>query len=295
MVHGVDNAGLREMKMQSGMPCKICASASRERFRARILAKYDVTYYCCDSCGFLQTEEPYWLSESYQNSLTTSDTGSLLRSLSLAEIVSVVLYFFFDENARYLDHAGGYGLFTRRMRDIGFDFYWRDRYSPNLLAKGFEYTEATGSVELITCFESFEHFGDPLAEIEGMLSISRSIIFTTELLPHPLPKPDEWYYYGLHHGQHISFYSARTLAFIADKYRLKFYAAHPVYILSKESFQPAMLKLLLRLRRFGLFVYVKQRVESRTVADSIELAARSVANRQPEERILGAGYDKTSG
>lgn len=274
--------------MQSGVACKICASASRERFRARILAKYDVTYYYCESCGFLQTEDPYWLSESYQNFLTTSDTGSLLRSLSLAEIVSVVLYFFFDKNSRYLDHAGGYGLFTRRMRDIGFDFYWRDRYSPNLLATGFEYEKATGSVELITSFESFEHFSDPLAEIEGMLSISRNIIFTTELLPHPLPEPDEWYYYGLHHGQHISFYSARTLAFIAGKYGLQFHAAHPVYILSKGSLQPAMLKLLLRLRRFGLFFYVKQRMKSRTVADSIELAARPVANRQPEERTFRA-------
>jgi hypothetical protein len=266
--------------MQSRVTCKICASLSREHFRARILGKYDVTYYYCDSCGFLQTEEPYWLNESYKDSLTTSDTGSLLRSLSLAEILSVILYFFFDESFCYLDYAGGYGLFTRRMRDIGFDFYWRDRYSPNLLAKGFEYTEATGRVELITSFESFEHFGDPLAEIERMLLISRNIIFTTELLPHPPPKPDEWYYYGLHHGQHISFYSVQTLTFIANKYGLQLYTAYPVYILSEKALQPAMMKMLLWLRRFGLFLFIKHRLTSRTVADSIQLAARSVADHQ---------------
>jgi hypothetical protein len=261
--------------MQSVIACKICASMSREQFNATVLGKYHVRYYFCDNCGFLQTEEPRWLSESYRDSITASDTGALLRSLSFAEIASVILYFFFNRNSRYLDFAGGYGLFSRRMRDIGFDFYWHDRYSPNLLAKGFEYTEALGKVELITSFESFEHFSDPTAEIERILSISRNILFTTELLPHPVPRPDEWYYYGLHHGQHVSFYSHRTLRYIANKYSLHLYSAQPLHILTEKVLQPAVLTLLLGLRRFGLFFYVKQRMTGRTVRDSIELAGRS--------------------
>ncbi len=38
----------------------------------------------------------------------------------------------------FLDYAGGYGVFTRLMRDIGFDFYWHDPYTQNLFANGFE-------------------------------------------------------------------------------------------------------------------------------------------------------------
>ncbi|MGD1074632.1 MAG: class I SAM-dependent methyltransferase [Thermodesulfovibrionales bacterium] len=235
------------------------------------MRKYDVSYFYCDMCGFLQTEEPFWLPESYHESITLPDTGGLLRSLALAEIISVLIYFIFDRSARYLDYAGGHGLFTRRMRDIGFDFFWRDRYSPNLLASGFEYTEDLGSIELITSFESFEHFSDPIKEIETMLALSRNIIFTTDLLPSPVPQPEDWYYYGLPHGQHISFYSLRTLQYIADRYRLKLYSVYPLHILTPKNLSSASLKLLLRLRGLGLFLYVKRKMRSRTVDDSIVL------------------------
>jgi len=252
--------------------CRICKSKTKRYFEAQILSKYLIAYYYCDTCGFLQTQEPFWLSESYHESITLPDTGGLLRSLSLAEIISVLICFSFDRNARYLDFAGGYGVFARRMRDIGFDFYWQDRYSPNLFARGFEYTPDAGKIELITSFESFEHFREPLKEIESMLALSKNIVFTTDLLPTPVPGPEDWYYYGLQHGQHISFYSLRTLQYIADKYRLKLYFVHPLHILTPRTISSTSLKLLMRLRRFGLFLYIKRIMKSRTVEDSITLA-----------------------
>jgi hypothetical protein len=252
--------------------CRICSALSQEVLEARILGKYNVKYYFCNKCGFLQTENPYWLKEAYQSSITVSDTGGLLRSLAHAEIVSVLLYFLFDKHARFLDFAGGYGVFTRRMRDIGFNFYWQDRYTQNLFVPGFEYTDDIGDIEVLTSFESFEHFKNPIEEIETILSFSKSIIFTTELLPCPLPQPDEWHYYGLHHGQHISFYSLKTLQFIADKYELNLYAAHPLHILTSKRINSIQLNLLLKLRRFGLFLYVKKKMRSRTVSDSIKLS-----------------------
>ena len=65
------------------------------------------------------------------------------------------------------------------MRDIGFDFYRYDKFSENLLARGFEYKN--GGIELITCFEAFEHFDKPIEEIENMFKISKNILFSTEL------------------------------------------------------------------------------------------------------------------
>jgi Methyltransferase domain len=254
--------------------CRICASATHEIFKARILSKYNVAYYHCATCGFLQTEEPYWLDEAYHTSITTSDTGGLLRNLALAETCSVLIYFLFDKYARYLDFAGGYGIFTRRMRDIGFDFYWDDRYSTNLLARGFEYTEELGKVEAVTTFESFEHFSNPLKEIETMFLFSKNIIFTTDLLPSPVPKPEEWYYYGLHHGQHISFYSNRTLEFIASKYNLNYYSIGSLHFFTEKKIEPALIKLFLKLKKIGLFLFVKKNMISRTTGDSIELTRR---------------------
>jgi hypothetical protein len=260
---------------EAELNCRICSALSKEVFKAKILGKYNVAYYFCNKCEFLQTERPYWLEEAYQISINASDTGSLLRSLVHAELVSVIIYFLFDKQSKCLDFAGGYGVFTRRMRDIGFDFYWQDRYTQNLFARGFEYTDNIGDIEVLTSFESFEHFENPIREVETMLSFSKSIIFTTELLPYPVPQPDEWHYYGLNHGQHISFYSLKTLQFIADKYGLNLYAAHPMYILTSKNINSIQLKLLLKLRRFGLFIYVKKKMKSRTVSDSIELTKLS--------------------
>jgi hypothetical protein len=92
-----------------------------------ILNKYDIKYYHCVNCGFLQTEESYWLNEAYDESINISDTGIMSRNIHLSKITTLILYFFFDKNNKFLDFAGGYGIFTRLMRDIGFDFYWSDK------------------------------------------------------------------------------------------------------------------------------------------------------------------------
>ncbi len=43
------------------MICKICNHESKHLFQGKILGKYKITYFHCRHCGFLQTEEPYWL------------------------------------------------------------------------------------------------------------------------------------------------------------------------------------------------------------------------------------------
>src|SRR5690606_10191648 len=122
----------------------------------------------------------------------------------------------------FLDYAGGYGIFTRIMRDIGFDFYWDDPYTENLLSKGFQKQEAD-KYEALTTFESFEHFEDPLAEIAKIADISENIIFSTALVPKPLPAPTDWWYYAFEHGQHIAFYSTKTFEVIAERFNLHYY------------------------------------------------------------------------
>ena len=187
------------------MNCKICNHKAKNIFTAKILNKYYAKYYYCNHCGFLQTEEPYWLKEAYNNFISIIDTGIMSRNIGSSKITATILYFLFDPQGKYLDFAGGYGIFTRLMRDIGFDFYWHDLYSPNLVARGFESKSISLKYELITSFESLEHFVEPIKEIESMIKFSDNILFSTELLPSTLPKPEEWWYYALEGGQHISF------------------------------------------------------------------------------------------
>lgn len=250
------------------MKCKICKQENEFIFNAKMLNKYDIEYYHCSHCGFLQTEEPYWLDEAYTESINTSDTGYMQRNLNLSAKLTVLLALFFNKDARFLDYAGGYGVFVRLMRDVGFDFYWDDKFTKNLFSRGFEY-EKNASYEALTTFESFEHFVNPMEEIENLLSISKMIIFSTGLLPHPTPLPNDWWYYGLDHGQHISFYSPQTFEFIAKKYDLNYYNLGSLQLLTNKEI-PSYAKYILKFTKFGLHKLLQRKLKSRTWEDYLK-------------------------
>ena len=119
------------------MLCKICHSQSNPAFSARVLGKYDATYYSCTACGFMQTEEPYWLAESYANAINEIDIGPVDRAIRGANLIEGMVLSSFDKDARFIDYGAGYGILVRLMRDRGFDFYWHDRYCNNLFATHF--------------------------------------------------------------------------------------------------------------------------------------------------------------
>lgn len=201
------------------MPCRVCGSSNIKKvFNHQILHKYIIDYFLCSDCGFMQTENPYWLNEAYVDSINISDTGYAIRNLNLSKRTWLLFIILFGKNKKYLDYAGGYGLFTRFMRDFGMDFYTADKYTKNLFAKGFEYENQ--KISAISCSECFEHFSEPKDEIEKMLSISKNIFFSTNLFGESKVPDDSWWYYGFEHGQHISFYSYKTLEYLAKKNNL---------------------------------------------------------------------------
>lgn len=246
--------------------CKICGSSTSLTFTAKVLSRYEVQYFKCNRCEFLFTEEPYWLDEAYKNPINISDTGIMMRNIYFSKIVSSIIYFCFNKNSEFLDYAGGYGIFTRLMRDIGFNFYWHDDYTKNLLARGFEMQNDSGKYEVLTAFEVFEHLVNPIAEIEKMIRLSDNIIFSTVTLPSSVPGKD-WWYYAFEHGQHISFYSEKTLRIIADNFNMNFYPLKNLFLFSKKKLNPVKLKLIYLASHFGLSLYVRFRMESLTDSD----------------------------
>ena len=252
------------------MNCNICNNTSKLLFTKKVLGKYDVEYFQCEHCHFIQTEKPYWLSEAYQNVINTTDTGLLSRNIYFSELTSLLMYFYLKKNGAGLDFAGGYGIFTRLMRDIGFDFYWNDPLCQNLVATGFEWNMANAlPVTLLTSFESFEHFADPHKEIEKMLKISDTILFSTILVPENQSPKEDWWYYSFNSGQHVSFYSRKSLEEMARKYGLNLYTdgvnLHLLTTKKMPFFNFILLKLL---RKIGLNKYVELRMSSKTLSDS---------------------------
>lgn len=258
--------------------CNICNGITKEVFTTRILKKYDIAYYQCTACDFVQTQKPFWLEEAYQSPMNFSDTGIMHRNNKFSKMVTSLIFLFFDRNQKFLDYAGGYGVFTRLMRDIGFDFYWTDPYTKNLLARGFEEQEQS-KFHLITSFECFEHLEDPIVEISKMITYSKNIIFSTELAPKPLPKPEEWWYYGTEHGQHIAIYSVKSLEIIAGKFNLNYYNIGNLHLFTEKKISKiGQLFLQNRLAQpmlYGLYFFIAPLIKSKTMSDMYLLKSRS--------------------
>ncbi len=249
------------------MFCKVCSSKSKIIFKTTLLDKYkNVEYFYCKNCGFLQTEDPFWLKESYSSAISSLDTGIMSRNISLMQVASVIIYFLFDRQGKYLDFGGGHGIFTRFMRDIGFDYLWSDLHADNLFANGFEYEAFSNKIELVSAFECFEHFVNPQEEIDRIIKISPNILFTTQLLPNPVPSPNNWWYYALESGQHISFYSYKTLEFIAQKHDLNFFSHWGIHLFSSKKIKVWFFRKLIEWQYF-LSRYVKKKMKSKTVVD----------------------------
>lgn len=252
------------------MNCKICNSKSELAFKEKILNMYDVSFYKCKNCGYLFSEEPYWLDEAYKNAITYSDTGIIMRNRQFSKITSVIIDLYFNRQNKFIDYAGGYGLFTRMMRDIGFDFYWTDKYCENLFAKGFENKESGVNLyELLTAFEVFEHLVNPVEELEKMLGYGKNILFSTELLPDPVPDTKSWWYYNFIHGQHISFYSYESLSLLGKKFNLNFYSMKGIHIYTEKKLNESILRFLKKISLVFLFDLLKIRYKSKTFDDHL--------------------------
>jgi hypothetical protein len=254
------------------MNCKCCNSESTQiHFEAKILNKYQAPYLLCNKCGFLFAKDPFWLEESYNSAITNADTGILIRNEYFKKYLTILIRLLFRKESSFIDYAGGYGLLTRMMRDIGFNYFWTDKYCENLFAKSFEYHSDIQNIAFLSAFEVFEHLENPSEEIDKMLAISDTIIFSTELLPNPIPAKDEWWYYAFSHGQHIAFYTKKSLQILAKRKNLHYSSVKNMHIISKKKHSSLILKFIKYSSYTPLFHIFKIGLKSKTYSDHQKL------------------------
>ncbi len=197
--------------------CCICASGVEKFGAGQILGTYRIEYFRCNNCGFVQTENPYWLDEAYANPIATLDLGLLGRNFRLAEITRRILKRVLKTTAPCVDYGGGYGVFVRLMRDRGSDFSHFDPLAQNLFAQHFT-ANTDDEFLLATAFEVLEHLVDPHECFAKLDQLAPHWLVTTEVIDVPAPPLDSWWYYLPETGQHISFYSKKSLRLIASQY-----------------------------------------------------------------------------
>ena len=226
--------------------CRVCGAAAHHVFTLHVLER-EVGYFDCPNCGYLQTQQPNWLAEAYAHPINDVDTGIMMRNRVNVGYVVMTLFAFRQLRGRVIDHAGGYGILVRLLRDAGVEAHWRDKYCHNLLASGFESDD--GEYDLLTAFEVFEHLLDPIADLRAMLETAPVVLLSTELILGRETPPKDWWYLGSEHGQHIGFFRAKTLQSMAAKLGCHVASdGRSIHLFSRQPV-PAWWLTALRLRR----------------------------------------------
>jgi hypothetical protein len=201
--------------------CRVCGNGAEFFFEKQILGKYNVAYFKCETCGQVQTEEPHWLEEAYRDHDSKLDVGMADRCIWTAQTtVALAWRVKIASDAPCLDWGAGTGLFVRLCRDYGMNFYYFDRYPRNVFARGFEAKPSDKTNwECISAFEVAEHLANPRDDFGELFRLSpRHVVFST-LLYNGEP-PDWWYFTD--NGQHVAFYTRRSLEHIAKHYGYEF-------------------------------------------------------------------------
>jgi hypothetical protein len=263
---------LRPGTAPASAPCRLCGAAAALRFTREHCDRDRVCYYLCARCGSLQTEAPYWLDQVYAPiDAPDLDTFAGERALLNRAVVHLLfrlcgLDFAAD---RLLDWGGGTGLLVRLLRDAGIDAHHYDRFERNRYASGFEFDPAS-TYRFVTAFEVWEHFADPMAELQRLFALDPDFVLVSTCLYDG--QGADWDYLGPPKSQHVFFYSEGAMRLVAREWGYRFARFAPHYSFFFRGGVPsAALRVadwLTRHPRWLQVAFSLQRRASRSLADN---------------------------
>jgi hypothetical protein len=215
-----------------------------------ILGKYRTDLISCARCGHEWFNAPEtWLSEAYALPIADTDTGIVTRTLDVHRIISSFLSIT-GHSVKILDWGSGSGLLTRLLRDDGYDCYGLEPYTQPVLAGGHtckneQEALSHGPFRAVVAIEVVEHLVDPQRFFKTALLNTDTLIFSTELVD-KCRHGNDWWYYSRETGQHISFYTEKSLAYLAQLNSCKYVSSRNkgLHIITRRSAEFRLFRLL---------------------------------------------------
>jgi len=156
------------------------------------------------------------------------------------------------------------------LRDIGVDAYWTDKYAQNIFARGFE-AEKRGKYDMVTAFELFEHFENPLKEIKNLIKKYKPKVLLFSTMLHNGKPPEDWWYFAPDGGQHITLYTKKSLEIFAENLGLEFSTnGRNIHIFSKIGL-PSLLMILISMAWPAFSLVLPLFYRSKTFSDSLKV------------------------
>jgi hypothetical protein len=232
--------------------CRLCGGTLKFKFKSLILKKYNVNYYNCYYCESIQVEPPFWLDEAYHGgNLTNFDFGILQRNLD--NFVYIYLISKLLNIKKIVDFGGGDGLLCRLLRDYNINAFVCDKYSngkfsPFHIKKDLSVTSIKDA-DLITGFEVIEHFINPADEFVSLFSNRPSfVLLSTQIYE---KQDNNWWYYSFDSGQHLHFYTSKSINIIAEKHNYHACKFNE-YILFSRSKLNILLRMMLKITSYSV-------------------------------------------
>lgn len=235
-----------------------------------ILGNYSTRLNVCDHCGCEWFQDPaIWLSDAYSSPIAFTDTGIVARSLNIHRVVSSFLSIS-SIPGKILDWGSGSGLLVRLLRDDGHDCYGFEPYTVPVLAAGHTYKVeknvfTENSYRAIVAIEVVEHLVDPSSFFQKALAKTDTLLFSTEIVDRA-KNGNDWAYYSRETGQHISFYTAKSLAHLAALHGC-IYASdrrRSLHIITRRSLDLRLFKWIASYRR-AFLAYPVSRILNKIV------------------------------
>ena len=235
---------------RAGLRCKICGNSNQfDITKTTLLNTFTANLIHCQSCDFEWLNgADQWLEKAYQNPIADTDTGIVRRNMELHPILSSFLMLTAGTH-KYLDWGSGSGLLVRLLRDDGLDCIGLEPFTEPILAPGFTYKKESeirskGPFGCVIAIEVVEHLLSPVEFFQSALSLADTIIFTTELTDFNT-QGEDWWYYSQDTGQHISFYSRKSLQLIASAFGANYQhtKGRSLHIISRDPSQGKLFKI----------------------------------------------------